>query len=87
MCRPDRVKKVICLVRAASSEKALDRLRDAAVGRGVWNEDWVKSDKLEVIKGDLDQELFGLDKTLWTRVADEADAVIHNGALVSKYKS
>ncbi|TCD68695.1 putative NRPS-like protein biosynthetic cluster [Steccherinum ochraceum] len=80
--RTDRVKKVICLVRATSSDKALERLRDAAGGRGVWNESWVTSGRLEVIKGDLDQELFGLDQALWTRVAEEADAIIHNGALV-----
>ncbi|KAH8101926.1 alpha-aminoadipate reductase Lys1p [Cristinia sonorae] len=80
--RTDRVKKVICLVRAATSDKALERLRDAADGRGVWNEDWVKADKLEVIKGDLDQELFGLDQATWARVAEEADVILHNGALV-----
>ncbi|THH30195.1 hypothetical protein EUX98_g3976 [Antrodiella citrinella] len=80
--RGERVQKVICLVRASSSDKALDRLRDTAVGRGVWNEDWMKTDRLEVIRGDLDQDLFGLDQASWTRVAEEADVIIHNGALV-----
>ncbi|KAJ3529985.1 hypothetical protein NM688_g7775 [Phlebia brevispora] len=77
-----RVKKVICLVRAPSSEKALERLRDAASGRGVWEEKWVESGRLETVKGDLDQERFGLDQASWDRISGEADAIIHNGALV-----
>ncbi|KAI0073638.1 L-aminoadipate-semialdehyde dehydrogenase large subunit [Panus rudis PR-1116 ss-1] len=80
--RQDRVKKVICLVRASTADKALDRLRDAASGRGVWDEEWVRSGRLEVVKGDLDQERFGVDGETWERIAGEADAIIHNGALV-----
>ncbi|KZT70440.1 alpha-aminoadipate reductase Lys1p [Daedalea quercina L-15889] len=82
LSRPERVKKVIVLVRAADAEKALERLRDAASGRGVWDEEWVKQSRLEVIKGDLDQDLFGLGEDAWNRIADEADAIVHNGALV-----
>lgn len=83
LSRPDRVKKVICLVRAPDANKALDRLRDAVTGRGVWNEDWVKTSRLEAVRGDLDQDLFGLEQSAWDHVADDADAVVHNGALVS----
>ena len=78
-----RVKKVICLVRAKSAELALDRLRETASGRGVWDEKWVDSARLEAVKGDLDLPLFGLDEATWGRVAGETDAIIHNGALVS----
>ncbi|TFY78442.1 hypothetical protein EWM64_g5570 [Hericium alpestre] len=77
-----RVQKVICLVRAATPEKALERLREGASDRGVWDESWVQTGRLEVVRGDLDQELFGLDQTAWDRVAAEADIVLHNGALV-----
>lgn len=80
--RVKRVKKVICLVRAANDEKAVERLREGASDRGVWDEEWVKAGRLEVVRGDLDQEKFGLDEKVWNRVADEADAVLHNGALV-----
>ncbi|EMD34789.1 hypothetical protein CERSUDRAFT_107385 [Gelatoporia subvermispora B] len=82
LARQTRVRKVICLVRASSAEKALERLRDSAEGRGVWDEEWVRAGRLEVVKGDLDQEQFGLEKQTWDRVALEADAIIHNGALV-----
>ncbi|OSX63506.1 hypothetical protein POSPLADRAFT_1180438 [Postia placenta MAD-698-R-SB12] len=82
LSRPERVRKVICLVRAPDSGKALERLRDAASGRGVWDEEWIQQSRLEAVKGDLDQELFGLDRPTWTRITNEADAVVHNGALV-----
>ncbi|KAI0371251.1 alpha-aminoadipate reductase Lys1p [Pilatotrama ljubarskyi] len=80
--RTARVKKVICLVRAADDATALERLRDAAAGRGVWDEEWVRAGRLEVVRGDLDRERFGLDSAAWLRVAGDADAIIHNGALV-----
>ncbi|KAI0711372.1 alpha-aminoadipate reductase Lys1p [Earliella scabrosa] len=80
--RAERVKKVICLVRAADDDKAVERLREASVGRGVWDEEWVKSGRVEVVRGDLDRPRFGLDGATWMRVAGEADAIIHNGALV-----
>ncbi|KAK7049302.1 large subunit of alpha-aminoadipate reductase [Paramarasmius palmivorus] len=75
------VKKVICLVRGSTPTAALDRLRESCVDRGVWDESWVPSGRVEVVKGDLGQAKFGLE-TEWDRVAGEADVVLHNGALV-----
>ncbi|KAI0634869.1 L-aminoadipate-semialdehyde dehydrogenase large subunit [Trametes polyzona] len=80
--RTARVKKVVCLVRAKDDATALCRLREAAVGRGVWDEKWVTDGRLEVVRGDLDKERFGLDSAAWMRIAGEADAIVHNGALV-----
>ncbi|KAK7046633.1 hypothetical protein R3P38DRAFT_2874843 [Favolaschia claudopus] len=82
LSRGARVKKVICLVRASNPDNGLDRLRSGSIDRGVWDDDWVKSDRLEVVTGDLGVEFFGLDKSGWQRIAEEADAIIHNGALV-----
>lgn len=84
LSRQSRVKKVICLVRAPDPERGLSRLREGSTDRGVWDEEWIKSRKVEVVTGDLGQELFGLGQDNWTRVADEADVVLHNGALVSE---
>ena len=81
--REARVGKVVCLVRATDDAAALGRLREAALGRGVWDEKWAESGRVEVVRGDLDQPRFGLDAGAWLRVAGEADAIIHNGALVS----
>lgn len=82
LSREARVQKVICLVRASTDEKALARLREGASDRGVWDEKWVENGRIEVVRGDLDQERFGLDEQTWDRVAHAADAVLHNGALV-----
>lgn len=77
-----RVGKVICLVRAKSVEEGLDRLRESGEGRGVWDETWVKAGKVEAVVGDLAEKRFGLSDTEWERIAGEADAVLHNGAVV-----
>jgi len=80
--RKERVAKVICLVRASSVQKGLDRLREGSTDRGVWDESWVESGRLEVVTGDLGQERFGLGDE-WQRIASDADVILHNGALVS----
>ncbi|KAH7882420.1 hypothetical protein F5I97DRAFT_1817360 [Phlebopus sp. FC_14] len=80
--RQERVQKVICLIRSPTVEKALDRLREGSTDRGVWDETWVTSGRLEVVTGDLGEEQFGMDNDSWHRVASEADAILHNGALV-----
>ncbi|WVW85234.1 L-aminoadipate-semialdehyde dehydrogenase [Kwoniella bestiolae CBS 10118] len=77
-----RVAKVICLVRAKSPEQGLQRLRDSGEGRGVWDENWVKDGKVEAVIGDLAETNFGLSTSEWDRIALEADAVLHNGAIV-----
>ena len=80
--RSDRVKKVFCLVRDASRDKATERLRQSSTGRGIWDEEWIKSSRLEVLCGDLDQAQFGLSSEVWNKVADGTDIIIHNGAFV-----
>ncbi|KAF5383313.1 hypothetical protein D9615_004989 [Tricholomella constricta] len=82
LSRNDRVQKVICLIRASTVEKALGRLKEGSTDRGVWNDDWVTSGRLEVVTGDLSLDLFGLGEAGWNRIAGEADVVLHNGALV-----
>lgn len=80
--RRQRVQKVICLVRSPSVENGLDRLKEGSTDRGVWDEEWVVSGRLEVVIGDLGQDRFGMSENTWARVAAEADVVLHNGALV-----
>lgn len=78
----NQVQKVICLVRAKTTDQALGRLRESGEGRGVWDEEWVTSGKVEAVVGDLSDEDFGLSKPEWDRIATEADAILHNGAMV-----
>lgn len=81
--RQTKVAKVICLVRAKDPEAGLQRLRESSQDRSVWDEDWVSSKRLEVVTGDLALDKFGLSEATWTAIAAEADAVLHNGAMVS----
>ncbi|KZT61684.1 large subunit of L-aminoadipate-semialdehyde dehydrogenase [Calocera cornea HHB12733] len=82
LARPERVAKVICLVRAKDEATALQRLKEGSAGRDVWDEKWVTEGRLQVVKGDLALDKFGLEPAAWDAIAKEADAVLHNGALV-----
>ena len=79
----ERIKKVICIVRSTTDAKAAKRLMQSASDRGVWDERWIRTGRLEVLCGDLDKEAFGLHPREWDRIIGEADVVLHNGALVS----
>jgi L-aminoadipate-semialdehyde dehydrogenase len=80
--RVQRIKKVICLVRAKNTEAGVERLKETLNDKGIWDEKWVSSGRLEVVTGDLGQELFGLGEQGWKYVAEESDVLLHNGALV-----
>ena len=83
MRRSDEVGKVTCLVRAGDPAKGLSRLQQSGHDRGVWDDDWVSSGRIEVVTGDLDSPHFGFDHATWTRLAASVDVIYHNGALVS----
>jgi L-aminoadipate-semialdehyde dehydrogenase len=81
--RSERVAKVICLVRAKSSDDAMKRLEESGQGRGVWDSKWHSEGKVEAVVGDLSEDNFGLSDLEWKRCAEQADVVLHNGAVVS----
>ena len=83
LSRSSEVKKVICHVRAGSVDSAMSRLRESGQGRGAWEERWVSEGLVEVVTGDLDSEKLGMSEENWTRIANESEVIIHNGALVS----
>lgn len=82
LSRPKSVKKVICHVRAQNIDKALYRLKDGCEARGIWDEDWIKQGRISVVLGDLESNRLGMSEGDWNMVAQEADAILHNGALV-----
>ncbi|PBK98820.1 hypothetical protein ARMGADRAFT_1075624 [Armillaria gallica] len=83
--RCERVKKVIYLVRASDRDDALARLKEGSTDQGVWDEEWVKAGRLEVLTGDLNLDNLGLGEEEWNRVAEEADAILHDGALIRTF--
>lgn len=82
LSRTEKVKKVICHVRAKDSDSALQRLKDGCDGRGVWSDDWISQGRLEVVVGDLESPKLGMSDSDWDKVSSEADAIMHNGAVV-----
>lgn len=74
------VGKVVVHVRAATKEKALDRVRTSCEAYGVWREDW--SGRIECVTGELGSEKLGVSEEDWKMLVDEVDVVIHNGAQV-----
>ncbi|KAM0793799.1 hypothetical protein ACM66B_001215 [Microbotryomycetes sp. NB124-2] len=80
--RSKYVKKVICHVRAKSVEAGLARLKDSGEARSVWDDEWIKQGRVEVVVGDLEGDKLGLSQEDYDRVANEADIIVHNGALV-----
>jgi L-2-aminoadipate reductase len=83
LLQKERVKKVVCLIRAKDSDTALQRLRELSTDRGAWDEGWVTTGRIEAIAGDLNLASFGLKTEEWNTLASEADVIVHNGAFVS----
>lgn len=80
--RQQQVAKVIVHVRAKDEKSAMDRLRTIGQARQCWDEEWVTKGRLDVVVGDLAAEKLGMSRNAWNSLAQEVDAVIHNGALV-----
>ncbi|KAL3425272.1 L-aminoadipate-semialdehyde dehydrogenase [Phlyctema vagabunda] len=73
--------KLIAHVRGVKDPKAaLDRLQQSLQGYGLWHEEW--STRLSCVVGDLSKPQLGINPETWQTLAQEVDAVIHNGATV-----
>ncbi|CAD0038605.1 unnamed protein product [Aureobasidium pullulans] len=73
--------KVIAHVRAKSTEDASKRVKATCQAYGIWSDSWAFN--LECVTGDLqEQPLLGMQQDVYDRVANDADVVIHNGAIV-----
>ncbi|PWN25115.1 large subunit of L-aminoadipate-semialdehyde dehydrogenase [Jaminaea rosea] len=82
--RSPHVSRVYVHIRARDAASALQRLREGGQARACWDETWVKDDRLRVVLGDLASPAgkLGMSDADYTTVAKEADAVLHNGAMV-----
>lgn len=76
------VAKVYVHTRANDAATALQRVRDALVSRGLWNEAWVTDGRVEAVVGDLAQPKLGLAPGDYATMEQEVDVIVHNGALV-----
>ncbi|DAZ98711.1 TPA: hypothetical protein N0F65_006743 [Lagenidium giganteum] len=79
---------VYCLVRASSSESALERARQALNKFDLLDEH-LRDDfeeRVVAIPGDLSQPLLGVGEDVFKTLASEIDAILHNGAEVNLVK-
>ena len=83
--RADCAIDVIVHVRATSASHGMNRVRTACEAYGVWNESWAKH--LTVAVGDLEKEHLGLNSNDMAKIVNEANYVIHNGAMVRHVSS
>jgi thioester reductase-like protein len=73
--------EVMALVRAPSDDAACARMSATFAEYGI--EDGGLLERLEPVRGDLRDPLFGLGETAFAKLAARVDLVVHNGAQVS----
>lgn len=69
-------------VRAKSSQDAMERVRQTCMAYGVWQPWWETEGNLEVVLGDLEKPKLGLSEADYSKLASDADLIVHNGARV-----
>jgi fatty acid CoA ligase FadD9 len=78
--------KLICIARGRDAGAARARIA-AAFDRGdaelTREFHALAADHLEVVAGDVDEPQMGLDAATWSRLADDADVIVHCAALVN----
>lgn len=78
---PAKETRVICLVRAKSETLGMERLRRTAEAHLLYDPSLWEG-RVEVMVGDLGSPHFALEEAAWTRLVQEVNVIIHNGALV-----
>lgn len=75
--------RVVAHVRAKDAAAGLTRLENTSKAYGLWSPSWVSDSRIEVVTGDISKQRLGLTEDVWQRLANEVDAVVHNGAQVN----
>lgn len=72
--------KLFCHVRAESEEAGLQRICENMRHYELWKDDYEK--RIVAIPGDLKSDKLGMSDEWYEKVANEADVILHNGALL-----
>ncbi|ATB40791.1 non-ribosomal peptide synthetase [Cystobacter fuscus] len=80
LCRQTQA-RVYCLVRSATEQEGMHRIRKNLESYSLWSE--ALASRIVPVRGDIGQPLLGLSETEFQRLAEEVDAIYHNGALVN----
>jgi amino acid adenylation domain-containing protein/thioester reductase-like protein len=74
---------IYCLVRAASTEAALEKIKKRMTSFGIW--DPAVSDRIVPVLGDLASPLLGLTAKMFVELARITDVIYHCGAAINFY--
>jgi pyochelin synthetase len=73
--------QILCLLRCNNPQHGLDRLRQAALEKGL--PDAIDTSRIRIIPGDLSQARLGLQQTEYEQLCEEVDSVIHNASIIN----
>eukprot|EP00730_Choanoeca_flexa_P002676 TRINITY_DN11128_c0_g1_i1.p1 TRINITY_DN11128_c0_g1~~TRINITY_DN11128_c0_g1_i1.p1 ORF type:complete len:749 (+),score=225.20 TRINITY_DN11128_c0_g1_i1:35-2248(+) len=80
LLRANDTTAVVCLVRAKNPEAGLQRLQSNMRNHLVWKDSY--AGRVRAVVGDLARPLLGMEQDEFSRLAEQVDMVIHNGAVV-----
>lgn len=80
LTRPKLNVHILAHVRAKDPQSGMDRLIKAGETYGTWSPSF--EDKIDILLGDLSEDKLGKSDDEWSKLSDEVDVIIHNGALV-----
>ncbi|MDE3088019.1 MAG: thioester reductase domain-containing protein [Chloroflexota bacterium] len=72
---------IYCLVRAADTKTAQERLSSHLSSYGLWQDEWQA--RIVLVVGDLSKPRLGLTDAHFADLADRLDGIYHNGAWVN----
>ncbi|MEV0155429.1 amino acid adenylation domain-containing protein [Micromonospora sp. NPDC050686] len=70
-----------CLVRAASEDEAIERIRAAMSGYLIWDDAYLS--RIRPVVGDLAEPRFGLSEAAYERLGRDIDVIYHSGAVAN----
>ncbi|SDB09866.1 non-ribosomal peptide synthetase [Eubacterium oxidoreducens] len=73
--------EIYCHVRAESTEKGYNKIKNRMIHFGCWNEEYSKF--IRPVLGDLTKPNMGMDQEIYNELSNKIDVVYHNGALLN----
>lgn len=77
----DTLESVYCLVRAATKEEGIDRVKSNLSRYRLWDPSY--TDKINIVLGELTEPNFGLTNTEFQSLGQNIDTIFHSGAWVN----
>lgn len=74
---------IICLVRAATPEAGIQRIRTNMEQYGLWRNDAGTAERVHALVGDVSKPLLGLTPEAFAELTERVDRVYHNAALTN----